>query len=286
MKRFLIACLCAALLASCLCAALAAEYPIMVVVNCEEWVSLRAEPDTASPRLCKVPLGEPVFNCTRQGDFYRCDYGDFTGYILSDYLTPGEDDPESNEPEAEEEVGELVLKAEVNGLQITAERTMMDGGEYLLVACDGPDGEQRWFYETGTEDVTELTLTDAFMGGAAQDPMVMVYNAEQSTLTALDAFTGSVCWTLKEHLGGSITHLVADDGTVYVGGYYGPDPVAIRPDGTVAWRANSGDSVWLYDMAFEEGLIACRYDMLDGDPDRTGVVLFSIDGEMVDKIED
>ena len=87
----MLACL-LALVLICLGAALGEENggrPLgqMTVVNCEEWVSLRAKPDTQSERLNKVPLGAQVTAWDVGSDsFYRCQYQDASGYILKKYL--------------------------------------------------------------------------------------------------------------------------------------------------------------------------------------------------------
>ena len=36
----------------------------MTVVHCDEWVSMRAEPDTSAERLIQVPLGALVEDCS------------------------------------------------------------------------------------------------------------------------------------------------------------------------------------------------------------------------------
>ena len=253
-------------------------YPYMVVVNCEEWVSLRSGPSTSSGRLAEVPLGEVVTDCTRYDDrFIYCCYGGQGGYILSKYLMPAE----YGEPE-EPGASDVVLDYTENGLRVLAERAGLGDGEYLLVTCEDASGSQRWFYETMTEHSTELTLTDAFIGGAVQDPFVMVYNAEKG-LTALDLFSGEERWTVtpeQADLGASITHARADDGTLYVGGYYGPDPVAIDVRGNVLWRSDSGGCTWLYEINLGDEEIACHYDMMS-DADGGGWVYYRYDGSTV-----
>jgi len=58
-----------------------------MVVNCEEWVSLRELPDTTSKRLSKVPVGAVVVACVKEGDaFVRCEYKKQVGYIAAAYL--------------------------------------------------------------------------------------------------------------------------------------------------------------------------------------------------------
>lgn len=82
-----------------LCMALAAM-PVMAesdyignmeVVNCKEWVSLREEPSTRSPRLTKVSLGAIVSSCRRVDDeWVHCQYDGHAGYILAEYLDPSD----------------------------------------------------------------------------------------------------------------------------------------------------------------------------------------------------
>ena len=282
MKRIL-ACLTALALLALAWAALAEEgddYCLyMVVVNCEEWVSLRSGPSTSASRLAKVPLGEVVFECSRVGgDFIYCTYEGQRGYILAKYLEPAE----YGEPEEPGYAG-VVLDYAANGLRVLAERAPLGEGEYLLVTCEDAAGDPRWSYETTTEDTTELTMTDAFIGGAAQDPFVMVYNAEKG-LTALDVWSGDVVWELSDasvHLGASITHAAAEDGTLYIGGYYGPDPVAIDVRGNVLWRSDSGGCAWLDQINLGDDEIACHYDLMS-DAEGGGWVYFRYDGSTVD----
>ncbi|MBE5807543.1 MAG: SH3 domain-containing protein [Clostridiales bacterium] len=74
----------------CACAELSDFAPLgtMTVVNCDEWVSLRASPSTQSDRVTKVPLGASVqaYDC-RDDRFYYCEYQGARGYILMEYLS-------------------------------------------------------------------------------------------------------------------------------------------------------------------------------------------------------
>lgn len=60
---------------------------VMVVANCEEWVSLRSAASTSAERLAKVPLGAQVETLGRSGQFTKCRYNGKTGYILTKYLS-------------------------------------------------------------------------------------------------------------------------------------------------------------------------------------------------------
>jgi len=253
------------------------HYGTMMVDNCEEWVSLRDGPGKGCGRLAKVPLYSIVTDCEKSewtGDFLYCNYDGQWGYILAQYLVPWAD------PEPEEG---FVLDVTMNGYRVTAQHAYADGGENLLVTCEDQQGNQKWSYATTTEDTTELDLITAFIGGAAQDPMVMVYNAETG-LTALDYVTGEIRWSLADaDLGASISHETDGEGNTYIGGYYGPDPVCIDVYGNVKWRADSEGCYWLYSMELVDEELVCAYDVMDGDHDAQGRVIFSLDGKMMRK---
>ena len=253
------------------------HYGTMMVDNCEEWVSLRDGPGKGCGRLAKVPLYSIVTDCEKSewtGDFMYCNYDGQWGYILAQYLVPWAD------PEPEEG---FVLDVTMNGYRVTAQHAYADGGENLLVTCEDQQGNQKWSYATTTEDTTELDLITAFIGGAAQDPMVMVYNAETG-LTALDYVTGEIRWSLADaDLGASISHETDGEGNTYIGGYYGPDPVCIDVYGNVKWRADSEGCYWLYSMELVDEELVCAYDVMDGDHDAQGRVIFSLDGKMMRK---
>lgn len=85
------------------CACAEGDWSDAAVINCEEWVSLRAEPSTAAERLVQVPLGAAVSARPFDELFAECVYMDMRGYILLDYLTLPRP-----EPEMAEAVGTLV----------------------------------------------------------------------------------------------------------------------------------------------------------------------------------
>ena len=251
MKRILICLLALALL----CAPALAEYRI--VVNCQEWVSLREAPDTASARLRKVPLGAYVDALEDVGDFALCEYDGATGYILNEYLEP-------------EEIGGAVSSEtllEWNGARVTAEMEYSGDDEVMTVSGE-IDGETAWT-RTLRSAATELETVNAFVGGTAEEPRVMVYAAEAG-LSCLDPMTGEELWTLNDdevHLGASQSVAVDDAGTMYIGGYYGPDPVAVTPEGAVLWQASAGsdDIFWLYELQIRDDVLAAHYDQLEGE---------------------
>ena len=254
-------------------------YGDMTVEHCEEWVSLRDVPGTGGKRLAKVPLHATVTDAQWDrfcGDFLYCCYQGQYGYILAQYLEP-----------AQTGESDVVMDVRLGETRIVAERSYVNGGEHIKVTCTDGQGDMRWYHETGTTDVTELVLTTAFLAGTAREPMVMVYNAETG-LTALSADGGETLWQLEDvALGASNSWATGSDGTVYIGGYYGPDPVAIDYLGHVIWQAESSDSYWLYHMELSEseGKLTCWYDVMDGG-ERSGRVVYDLDGMVLQKYYD
>lgn len=257
----------------------------MTVVNCDEWVSLRNAPSKSSPRILKVPLGAAVTDCLIVSeDFVYCWYGGVSGYIMTDYLS------ESASPSGVMSHSELMnfgrgaCEAIRNGYTVISRMDYRDGGEILKTVCYGPDGNPVWHYDTLTESTTELDMTAAFPAGTAEQPLYMVYNAEQG-LFALDFYTGEELWLLPDYevsLGGSICSAVDENGTMYVGGYYGPDPVAIDRNGSVLWQAQPGvEAYWMYQIeATPEGIVA-TYDCVQ-EHEAAGRITYGFDGTVKD----
>ena len=59
-----------------------------IVVNCNEWVSLRYAPNVNSERLTKIPLGTKVLaaDMNPRNGFIAVHYNGFKGYVLEEYL--------------------------------------------------------------------------------------------------------------------------------------------------------------------------------------------------------
>ena len=247
----------------------------MTVVNCEEWVSLRERPDKSSARLAKVPLYETVTDCERaENGFVRCDYQGLAGYILEEYLEP-----------VEMSASKVFLDARADGLRVTASRAYEGGGETLYVSVLEKGGEL-WGTELHCADATELTMTDAFIGGTAKTPRLMLYAAGYG-LECRDLRTGAALWTLRPaavNLGASLSHAVDNDGTMYITGYYGPDPVCVDAEGRVLWQASAGsdDIIWPYNVAVTDEGVAVDYEIMSYDPACSGQVIYDkADGHVI-----
>lgn len=259
----------------------------MTVVDCDEWVSLRNAPSSASPRILKVPLGAKVTDCLIVSDeFAYCWYNGYSGYIMTKYLSANAAPAAGMSRSALMNFGSEALNVSYNGYTVMSRRGYQDGGEILKTVCYGPDGSPVWHYDTLTENATELDMTAAFPGGTAQTPMIMVYNAEAG-LTALDLYTGAQQWFLSRwdaDLGGSISTATDGLGNMYIGGFYGPDPVAIDMYGTILWRAQpSIEAYWMHEIILTEAGVTAVYDCL-GEHEQGGEICYDYGtGEEVGK---
>ncbi len=175
----------------------------------------------------------------------------------------------------------VILDDTAGNAHIIARRIFQENREYLAVAALDENGSPIWMQETAVDEIGEVNMTDAFIGGIAARPLVMLYNAQQG-LAAIDAATGSVRWLLSndvQNLGAGLCHaVVPGNGIMYIGGFHGPDPVAIDANGNVLWQADSGsDASWLYGIELTSDGIRCAYDNMDGEGN-PGVVIYDYSG--------
>ena len=70
-----------------LCAARAETFYARQIDFCNEYVNLRAKPDSSSRSLDKVYIGEVVMAAPYNGEFSYCCYNSQYGYIRSEYLS-------------------------------------------------------------------------------------------------------------------------------------------------------------------------------------------------------
>lgn len=255
----------------------------MRVVWCKEWISLREEPKKTSNRLAEIPLGAIVYNCVDIGNprFYECEYEGQKGYALIGYLWPA---PECEPPLSSsvtkkmtmEEVigtGEVVLDWKDYNMSVVAAHEWVEEDkkrwEVLRIGCFINDSPI-WGHEERAEEFGQYDQLKVFIGGVSDDWQVMVYNGAWG-LSMLDLLSGKERWCVTTgncSLGNAAATAVGKDGTVYVAGTDGPDPVAITQDGIVLWRSdvNNPDVYGPYEITVDNDAILVKYEsgMTDG----------------------
>lgn len=257
------------------------------VVNCNEWVSLRSEPDVNSFRLTEVPLGSFVLDCGEYvNGFNFVSFAGTYGYIKSDYLAVYSEEDIYESDSYDEGYGDGdVQPASTLPVLMTYEEIQSDGhevlnytnGEFSVYAtksysdADGEilkiggfrGGEPLWGYVSNYPYLTELDNTTAFMAGTVQDPQVAIFNVEAG-LMMVDMFFGDMLWeNSAEYLqvGGTPCFHVTEDGNIYCSGYYDDGPTAIAADGHIMWRAQKSnpDIYWAYGIEAETDVVLVQY---------------------------
>lgn len=284
---------------------------IMQVTECEEWVSLREYPDVNSARLAQVPLGAYIYDCQWYSDEFV--FGQIDGqwgYILSQYLTlvdvmPGYVEGDYGDMDygefegrwTEDDIphgyfnytplpyntitqdGVEVINYSIKGYTILASR-FYDSGEVMRVGCYVNGTEPHWGYVTSVDRITEMSATEAFLAGTAENPRVMIYNSVMG-LYMINLETGEVLWNrTSEELGiyGSLCYAVDKNGTMYLAGYLGTDIIGVSMDGDVLWRndAEYDDIYWPYRIRVLDEEVVVDYE--SGTQDGHYVVAYGLDG--------
>ncbi|MBQ8954721.1 MAG: SH3 domain-containing protein [Clostridia bacterium] len=133
-------------------------YDTMVVANCNEWASLRAQPSTSSDRIAEVPLGAIVTNCTgATNGFIACDYAGQSGYILAEYLEPFFDDFDYDGIDAEEDVlPDTPINEEIDMSEVPA--ALVDGVIYVAHTTVGTIviHDSAYIYRVVNNEITQI----------------------------------------------------------------------------------------------------------------------------------
>lgn len=269
----------------------------MRVIWCKEFVSLREEPKKTSKRILEVPLGAIVYSCTdiHSAQFYQCEYEGTTGYILRVYLEPA---PECEPPASSaitkkmtmDEItgsGEIVLDWKDYNMSVIASHDYITEDkkewEVLRIGCF-IDGSPIWGHEEKCEKFGQYDALKTFIGGVEDDWVVMVYDGAYG-LSKLDLLSGKEKWSLTTGtcpMGNAAAITVDKEGTIYIAGTDGPDPVAVLIDGQVLWKSDVGDPTVYgpYEIEVQNGSVMVKYD--SGMEDGYKLVTFSAaTGELI-----
>lgn len=223
----------------------------MRVINCEEWVSLRAEPDTKSERLAEIPLGTNIENCYRyNSEFVSCEYDGCYGYVLTKYLQQASSFGTGmtvNEAVkmTETEIlsyGSVILDTQMDAVRILATVDSAGEGSQLRLGVF-VDSEPVWGYLSTVAEAGQTSGINAFIGGTSDDPKILIYNIGTG-LTMLELWNGEEKWTITPEqcpFGAGNAAAVSDSGIMYIGGWDGPNPIAVSANGEILWKSEIPD---------------------------------------------
>ena len=270
----------------------------MVVVNCNEWVTLREKASTAAARLARVPLGAQVTGCVQVSDtFIYCSYGGLWGYILAENLS----EPEGNEPAMPEggsgfaslpalpgraafaaTGAEEVLSASFQGYSIVVRRAFGVREEIMAVCYNATDDPLWELRESSLNEATEVAQTAAFLGGVTEDPLLIWYIAGKGFFAYEFASQLRLRWALPESdamsISGGIVAKADADGSLYVA--WGDDGLSISREGQLRWKTSCDDPNLYAPMQIDIGeyYIDVTYDNHPESDNVVSLVRFSKDG--------
>ena len=239
----------------------------MIVVNCDEWVSLREKASASAARLARVPLGTPVEECVQVSDtFVYCRYLGLYGYIQLQYLSesehnepPAPDDP-GIEPSAPAETfsglpalpdfmtmnmtGQPVMADSRQGYTIIA-RKAYNSYEEMLAVCYDSTLQPLWRLQAqSTAPVSEVVQLDAFAAGRADDPRLVWYISGIGFFGYKYGPAVQLVWFLPNDpslkIDGSFIRQADKDGSFYLA--FSDVLAHISADGQLLWRTSCNNT--------------------------------------------
>ena len=248
----------------------------MQVINCENYISLRATPSTSAKVLRQVPLGAVIEGCVQISDsFVSCTYDGVSGYVLIKYLGVYEppmdsafDDLDWPSYELFKTRGEGVLEYTFNGYTAVVRRNTAENKEEIMAICYDSSMKPVWTLGDQTDYTTELTLTDAFIAGSADMPLLVMFAVEKGfTAYGVGKWT-DILWQNEDSkkLSGSLTYAIGRDGAIYVMGAYDSSLLCVNKEGETEFTTDhfNADVYWPYHIELDQNLIYVYYDCESG----------------------
>ena len=251
-------------------------YPVlpyyMQVINCNSYITLRATPSTSGKALMQVPLGEVVEGCVQvSDDFVSCTYSGKNGYLLIKYLGAYQpptnstfDDLDKPGYDVFKTRGENVLEYTFNGYTVVVNRSVSQEKEEIMAVCYDPSAKAIWTVGDETNYRTELTLTDAFIAGSADKPLLVMFTVDKGfTAYEVGPWTDE-CWhnADSEKLSGNLATAVGRDGTTYAIGAFDYSMLAVTKEGETEFKTDhfNVNVYWPYKIELEQNVIYVYYD--------------------------
>ena len=262
----------------------------MQVVHVSDWLALRQGPGTEYKKIAQIPAGAYVTDCLYvNAHWVHLTYEGQTGYAYAQYLT------KATMPEVKHvgfnelaplpsyysfrQVGDEVLDEKIGTYHIAVRRAYTDNSEQLLAVCYDFVEKPLWTAFEEHQEIEQVDVTSAFIAGTAENPYLVIFNAENGfTARAIDD-KGTLLWqnncadqgTAQESVlpSGGLTSVVAEDGTIFAAGFFNEAPIAIDVNGNLLWSGINPDPAnifWPYEMTVtEEGLVVLYDSVINGE---------------------
>ena len=130
---------------------------------------------------------------------------------------------------------------------------------YAHITAKDDAGNTLWEYDTEKVYVTELDNLQEL--GISTAGYLINLGGYVQCIDVTNSKECSFLWRNESNVGASCTYKFADDGSLYIGGYYGPDLTVIGFDGktisqfdtfTYPEGVDDSDFFWLYSMELDE----------------------------------
>ena len=177
------------------------------------------------------------------------------------FFLRGADDDDDDDRREKTEQSDSTTKEAVSADTVAFAHKCANEEEYAVITGCDADGSELWEVETGHYGVSQLDRVQEI--GVENN---QYYYIEDGDVVALSLLDGSELWRNGEFHGALGDFVFADNGALYLCGYFGPDVFVVNKDGhTVDSRASLQEGfIWPYDISFtEEGALSITYEQTD-----------------------
>lgn len=139
-------------------------------------------------------------------------------------------------------------------IRVQFEHVYEESTEFAVITAVDRSGAVIWTYYSGKYNAAQLMrVSEIGIYGERY------YFCEDSSVAAVDIYTGNIIWRSDKICGSPSAHLWDSNGTLYLCGGLGPDLVMISTEGEVLGYVNS-----FYEKAYwPYGIKLCEYDRLE-----------------------
>ena len=152
---------------------------------------------------------------------------------------------------------EAAQVSEQQASQVNFERNYTDGMEQAVITGFDDSGAVLWTVQTASYPGTQLpNCCDVGIENGKY------YYVEGGTIITLDLRDGSRIWENPEFGGSTCCHIMDENGTLFICGYYGPDLFVVDRDGhTISKTEKFREGYnWPHQIELQEGILTIWYE--------------------------